>query len=94
MSRVLSPLMSLTQSSFEKSMPKFRCNVPTLFLLVVLSLAHGCASDSFERTLYETAQNVRSQECSKDRSGRCEEKQSYDAYQRERSRVLGEPANP
>jgi hypothetical protein len=73
---------------------KLSCEVTALLLLGSLLISPGCASNSIERTLYETAQSIRVQECAKDRSSQCEERQSYDAYQRERGSALSESENP
>jgi len=42
----------------------------------------ACSSDSVRRTTYETLQNVGEQQCEKDLSSECPERQSYDEYRR------------
>lgn len=44
----------------------------------------ACSTESLKRTGYETLQNVQEQQCQKELSSECPERESYDAYQRER----------
>jgi hypothetical protein len=49
---------------------------------VILGVVQACTSDSLKRTAYETMENVRQQECHKDLSSECPERQSYEDYRR------------
>jgi len=42
----------------------------------------GCSKDTLKRTGYETVQNIGQQQCEKDLSSDCSERDSYDAYRR------------
>jgi hypothetical protein len=50
---------------------------------LVLSAA-GCSAESLQRTGYETLQNIEEQRCQKDLSAECPQRDSFDAYQRDR----------
>jgi hypothetical protein len=58
----------------------------------ILVIASACSSDAAKRTAYETLQNVGQQECVKNKSSDCGNRESYDDYQRRR-KELGPPAN-
>jgi len=47
-----------------------------------LLCAQGCTKEAMKRTGYETVQNIGQQQCEKDLSSDCTERDSYDAYQR------------
>ena len=54
-------------------------------LLLAALLAAVCASctESWQRTGYETLQNIHQQQCEKNLSMECDERKSYEAYRRE-----------
>lgn len=52
---------------------------------VVLGLIlSACSREAVQRTTYETLQNLGEQQCEKDLSAECSERQSYDEYRRSR----------
>jgi len=56
-----------------------------LYLLVAgLLISAGCSNQSLQRTGYETLQNIEEQRCQKDLSAECPQRDSFDAYQRDR----------
>lgn len=70
------------------------CNYPPmkkyLFLLItgMMVIAQGCSSESVKRTSFETLQNVREQQCSKDLTSNCPPRESFNDYQRKRNEAL------
>jgi hypothetical protein len=42
----------------------------------------ACSSEGVKRTTYETLQNIGEQQCEKDLSSECPQRQSYDEYRR------------
>jgi len=60
------------------------CKRLVTLLVVIIVLASACSTGSSKRLAYETLQNIREQECQKDRSSDCQSRESYDAYQRKR----------
>jgi hypothetical protein len=59
-------------------MPLIRL-ISALFFCVVMT---ACSSEGVKRTTYETLQNVGEQQCEKELSSDCPERQSYDEYRR------------
>jgi hypothetical protein len=55
----------------------------SVLLAALLPVVCGCSMDSWKRTGYEMLQNLHQQQCEKYISMKCEERKSYDAYQRE-----------
>lgn len=55
--------------------------------IALIALASGCSSESAKRTAYETLQNVRQQECIKNPSMNCENREGYDDYERRRKEL-------
>jgi hypothetical protein len=55
----------------------------TVLLATLLTAVCGCSTESWKRTGYETLQNIKQQQCEKNLSKECEERKSYDTYQRE-----------
>jgi hypothetical protein len=53
-------------------------------LILVLGVVQTCSSDSLKRSAYETMENIRQQECHKDLSSKCPERQSYEDYKRDK----------
>jgi hypothetical protein len=53
-------------------------------LSVILGVVQACTPASLKRTAYETMENVRQQECQKDLSSECPERQSYEDYRRDK----------
>lgn len=49
----------------------------------------GCSSESLNRIGYETLQNVEEQQCQKDLTSECPERESYDNYQSTRKEAEG-----
>ena len=62
------------------------------YLLVVtfigLSL-QACSTESIKRTSYETLENIRLQDCHKDPSTDCTDREGYDEYRQKRESVIG-----
>ena len=56
-------------------------------LTVIFGVVQACTSDYLKRTAYETMENVRQQECQKDLSSECPERQSYEYYQRDKEEL-------
>lgn len=60
-------------------------SVKLLTALILIGLAAGaCSRDVVQRTTYETLQNIGEQQCEKDLSSQCPERESFDQYQRSR----------
>jgi hypothetical protein len=55
--------------------------------LALVGVASGCSTDTAKRTAYETLQNVRQQECLKNRQTGCEKREYYDDYERKRKEL-------
>jgi hypothetical protein len=53
-----------------------------------LLLLQGCSGETVKRTSFETLQNMREQQCSKDLSGNCPGRESYDDYQHKKKEAL------
>ena len=53
-----------------------------LLIGAVVALGQGCSAESARRTAYETVQNIGQQQCEKSLSSDCQERQSYEEYQR------------
>ena len=62
-------------------------NFVGILCLATIALTAGCSSVSAKRTAYETMQNVRQQECLKNRSSDCGKRESYDDYERKRKEL-------
>jgi hypothetical protein len=63
-------------------------NFIRMSFLAIVALASGCSSETAKRTAFETLQNVREQECLKNRSASdCGKRDSYDDYQRKRKEL-------
>jgi hypothetical protein len=59
--------------------------MPLIRLIIALNFCAAitaCSSEGVKRTTYETLQNVGEQQCEKDFSSDCPERQSYDEYRR------------
>jgi hypothetical protein len=56
-------------------------------LTIILGVVQACTSDSLKRSAYETMENIRQQECHKDLSSECPERQSYEDYQRDKKEL-------
>jgi hypothetical protein len=57
-----------------------------LCTLLALQVA-GCNTETVKRTTYETLQNIHQQECLKNPSLDCEERDAYDTYTKKRQEV-------
>ena len=55
-----------------------------LLITGLLLLLQGCSSDTVKRTSFATLQNLREQECEKDLSGNCPQRERYNDYQRKK----------
>lgn len=63
-----------------------------VFLLVgIVCLMPACSREAVKRTGYETLQNIKEQQCEKDLSSECPERESYDAYQKEKKALESPP---
>jgi hypothetical protein len=60
---------------------KFACT-GLLYLLIT-----ACSSEGVKRTTYETLQNIGDQQCEKELSSECPERQTYDEYRRSRQQA-------
>jgi uncharacterized lipoprotein len=60
-----------------------------LLCLAVVALTAGCSGETAKRSVYETLQNVREQDCLKDPNSPsdCAKRDSYDDYQRKRKEL-------
>jgi hypothetical protein len=56
-------------------------------LIIVLGVVQACTSDSLKRSAYETMENIRPQECHKNLSSECPERQSYEDYKRDKKEL-------
>ncbi len=59
-------------------------NSPGYLLTVLVLGAAGCSAQALQRTGYETLQNIQQQRCQEELSAECPQRESFDAYQRER----------
>ncbi|MFC1588725.1 hypothetical protein ACFL3P_00465 [Pseudomonadota bacterium] len=59
-----------------------------IFLTSLLMIAAGCSQELVKRTTYETLQNVRQQECSREPSVDCEKRDSLEVYEDKRQDVI------
>ncbi len=59
----------------------------TPLYLVFILLLSGCAGDSFERFFYGMNQEYQQNECRKDPTITCPEKESFDRYQKKREEL-------
>jgi len=57
------------------------------WLLILLAVA-GCSGDAVKRTSYETLQSMRQQECQKDLTVECPQRERYEDYQRQREQAV------
>jgi hypothetical protein len=57
--------------------------ITTLTAVIIVSI-QGCSSETAKRMAFETLQNMREQECTRDLSGKCPARESYADYQRKR----------
>jgi hypothetical protein len=55
-----------------------------LCVAVVIFAVQGCSGEAAKRTAFETLQNMHEQQCERDLSGNCPERDSYDGYRRKR----------
>lgn len=62
-------------------------NIIRVFFLATITLVLGCSAETAKRTTYETLQNVRQQECLKNKSPNCEKREYYDDYERKRKEL-------
>lgn len=58
--------------------------VRPILIAAILLLLSGCATETWKRTAYETAQNLREQQCQKDLTAECAPREGYDDYMRQR----------
>ncbi len=56
-------------------------------LIIIFGVVQACSSESLKRTAYETMENVKQQECHKDLSTECPERQRYEDYQRDKEEL-------
>jgi hypothetical protein len=56
-------------------------------LTVILGVVQACSSDLLKRTAYETMENLRQQECHKELSSECPERQSYEDYRHDKEEL-------
>lgn len=52
-----------------------------ILLFISVGYLSGCSVDNVKRLSYETIQNLRQQQCEKNRATECNQRQSYDQYQ-------------
>jgi len=57
-------------------------------LPVVLIVLSGCNTESWKRTAYETAQNIKQQQCRKQLTPECGQRESYEEYQHKKEEAL------
>ena len=51
-------------------------------MVLLCVVVTACSGEDVRRTTYETLQNIGEQQCEKDLSSECPERQSYDEYRR------------
>jgi hypothetical protein len=56
-------------------------------MTIIFGVVQACTSDSLKRTAYETMENLKQQECHKDLSNKCPERQRYEDYQRDKDEL-------
>ncbi len=62
--------------------------VSSLLSIGIVLVIQGCSRELLHRTGYEILQNIREQQCQKELSSPCSERESYDDYQRNRTELL------
>lgn len=62
----------------------FNTAIRAFCLLAILIIFSGCSAESWKRTAYETAQNIKQQQCAKELRSECSQRDSYEEYQRKR----------
>ena len=55
-----------------------------ILIIAIVQLCQGCSSDEVQRAGYETLQSIEDQRCSRDLTGECPRRKSFDDYQRDR----------
>ncbi len=58
------------------------------YVILLLLMTSGCASEMAKRSTYETLENIRMQQCAGDLSADCSERESYNDYTRKRNEVV------
>lgn len=64
-----------------------RINKIFLFIVLIFGIL-SCSSESIKRTGYKTLQNINEQQCEKELSSKCQERENYDEYQRKRKNIM------
>lgn len=59
-----------------------------IFIMSLFLITAGCSKNQVKRTAYETLQNVRQQECSRELSVDCEKRERMEVYEDKREEVL------
>ncbi len=57
----------------------------SIFVCCSAILLIACSSETVNRTSYETLKNIEKQQCDKDLSKDCPERESYEEYQKKRN---------
>ncbi len=61
--------------------------IKIISLFGIIFVISSCSSESLKRTSYETLQNIGQQQCENELSSECQERESYDDYQKKRKDV-------
>jgi len=61
---------------------------PSSYIIMLLLMTGGCASEMAKRSTYETLENLRMQQCTADLSANCSERESYHDYTRKREEIV------
>lgn len=58
----------------------------TMLLSGIMAVIASCSGEAVKRTTYETLQNMREQECNKNPSVDCEQRESMEVYEDKRTK--------
>lgn len=67
--------------------------IPFISIAILAFNIYGCSADTAKRLAYETVQNLKQQECQKNKVTDCNNRQSYDQYRQELQTTEDEKLN-
>jgi hypothetical protein len=72
-----------------KAEANYMKNISAHLIALSIIVVCGCSSESLKRIGYETLQNIKEQQCQKDLTSECPERESYENYQSTRKEAEG-----
>jgi hypothetical protein len=82
------PPSGTIRTEHERMNPRPMKSALAILCLGTVVLVAACTTESAKRATFETLQNVRQQECEKNRDPDCQKRESYDEYQRQRQQEM------